>query len=102
MPHKYKIGDTLEIVTTPLTSNRVSGPCRVLARLPFEGHVIQYRVQSVNERNERIVSEADLRVTSTSIPADRAAGQRLFSVAIARREPDRSLQDRRYAGRKTT
>jgi hypothetical protein len=33
----------------------------VLARLPFEGNELQYRVQAVAERNQRIVSERDLR-----------------------------------------
>lgn len=85
MPHKYKVGEILEMAPAPRTSNRVGGACRVLARLPFEGHAIQYRVQSVNERNERIVSETDLKPTTASIPTDSATGQQPFSVAIVRR-----------------
>jgi nucleoid-associated protein YgaU len=61
MQHKYEVGAVLEMIPNLRMSNRPGGACEVLARLPFEGNELQYRVQAVAERNQRIVAERDLR-----------------------------------------
>lgn len=61
MKHQYKVGQLLELLPNRGASARRAGECKIVALLPYEGHVLQYRVQSVNESHQRIVSEADLR-----------------------------------------
>ncbi len=62
MTHKYQIGQILDMLPNRGSSSRHAGQCEVLRLLPFEGSVVQYRVQSVAETCQRIVSESDLRV----------------------------------------
>jgi hypothetical protein len=61
MQHKYQIGQIVDLISAPQHSNRPSGPCRILLRLPFERARLQYRVQSMAEKNQRVVFEEDLR-----------------------------------------
>jgi hypothetical protein len=61
MRHKYAVGQMVELISAPRLSNRPSGLCRILVRLPFEGPRLQYRVQSLAEQNQRVVNEDDLR-----------------------------------------
>lgn len=62
MTHKYKVGQILDLLPHRGSSSRQAGRCEVLRLLPYEGSVLQYRVQSVAETCQRIVSENDLRV----------------------------------------
>lgn len=62
MNHKYKIGQTLDLLPNRGSSSRRAGACKIVALLPYEGHAVQYRVQSTVESHQRIVSETDLRV----------------------------------------
>jgi hypothetical protein len=66
MTHKFAIGQVLDLLPNRGLSSRQSGECEVLRLLPFEGHSVQYRVQSLLEKHQRIVSEADLRVPAMS------------------------------------
>jgi hypothetical protein len=59
--HKYKIGQTLDLLPNRGSSTRKAGPCEIMALLPYEGHVVQYRVQAKAESHLRIVAESDLR-----------------------------------------
>lgn len=85
MQHRYLVGETVELISAPRQSNRPSGLCRILARLPYEGKRLQYRVQSLAEQNQRIVDEDDLRPASgPSIPVP-DKGDSVFSIAVSKR-----------------
>ncbi|KQX38292.1 hypothetical protein ASD04_11840 [Devosia sp. Root436] len=58
--HKYKIGQTLDLLPNRGSSNRRAGECQIVALLPYEGHAVQYKVQAKAETHLRIVSENDL------------------------------------------
>jgi hypothetical protein len=64
--HKYKIGQTLDLLPNRGSSTRKAGQCEIMALLPYEGHTVQYRVQAKAETHLRIVAESDLRVMSAS------------------------------------
>ncbi len=84
MSHRYKVGQMLELRSSPAFSNRPAGPCEVLACLPHDSGPVLYRVQSLNERNERVVDEIDL--TPSSAPrSTKSALQSAFSISIQRR-----------------
>jgi hypothetical protein len=69
--HKYHVGQLLDLLPNRGASSRKAGACRIVALLPYEGHVIQYRVQSTTESHQRIVSENDLKLaTSEAAPAE--------------------------------
>ncbi len=84
MPHKFKVGQTLELSSSPLHSNRPKGPCKILACLPYERGSAVYRVQCLNERNERVVEEIDLSPGSNTQSTD-AKRDSLMSIAIVNR-----------------
>lgn len=60
--HKYSVGQTLDLLPSHGSSSRRAGQCRIVSLLPFEGHMVQYKVQSTLESHQRIVSENDLRL----------------------------------------
>ena len=62
--HKYVVGQVLDLLPNRGASSRKAGECKVVALLPYEGHVIQYRVQSLSESHQRIVSENDLKLAA--------------------------------------
>jgi hypothetical protein len=62
--HKYKIGQTLDLLPNRGSSNRKAGECQIVALLPYEGHAVQYKVQAKAETHLRIVSENDLQASS--------------------------------------
>jgi len=70
MPHRFKVGQMLELSSSPLQSNRPRGPCKVLACLPKESGPVQYRVKSLGETNERVVDEIDLSPGANAEPVD--------------------------------
>ncbi|MFD1252596.1 hypothetical protein DEVEQU_03808 [Devosia equisanguinis] len=84
MPHIYTVGQILELRSAPRHSNRPSGPCEVLSCLPHDKGPVLYRVQSLNERNERVVEEVDLTPSSATKSAAAMAESR-FSIAVNRR-----------------
>lgn len=81
MRHKYEVGQMVDLISAPNLSNRPSGPCRIVLRLPFEGERLQYRVQSLAERNQRVVYEDDLRPCTDQAPGLKAKS--LFSSVRA-------------------
>lgn len=85
MSHIYKIGQLLELRSAPRLSNRPAGTCEVVACLPHESGPVLYRVQSLNERNERVVEEADLTPSTVSKADASAAEDSVFSIAVSRR-----------------
>lgn len=60
--HKYAVDQTLDLLPSHGSSTRRAAPCRIVALLPYEGRLVQYKVQSSLESYQRIVSENDLRV----------------------------------------
>jgi hypothetical protein len=84
MPHLYKVGQMLDLSAAPLHSNRPKGPCKVLACLPYDKGPALYRVQSLNERNERVVEEFDLS-PGTEASSTSAQDKGFVSIAITRR-----------------
>lgn len=87
MSHLYKVGQLLELRSAPRLSNRPAGTCEVVACLPHDKGPVLYRVQSLNERNERVVEETDL-VPSTAAKSALVAdeGERSsISIAVSRR-----------------
>ena len=82
--HLYKVGDMLALRSAPSHSNRPAGPCEVLACLPHDRGPLLYRVQSLNERNERVVAEADLSPSTEGRPMS-ADDEGIFSIAVASR-----------------
>lgn len=86
MSHLYKIGQLLELRSAPRLSNRPAGTCEVIACLPHEKGPVLYRVQSLNERNERVVEEADLlpsAVEKSEATSDEPSAG--LSIAVSRR-----------------
>ncbi|MET3927159.1 hypothetical protein [Devosia sp. 2618] len=63
--HKYKVGQTLDLLPNRGSSTRRAGECKIVALLPYEGHIIQYKVQALTESYQRIVSENDLQAPRT-------------------------------------
>jgi hypothetical protein len=63
--HKYKLGQTLDLLPSHGSSSRRAGECKIVALLPYEGHSVQYKVQSKMETHQRIVAETDLRLPHT-------------------------------------
>ena len=81
MPHKFKVGQMLELSSSPLHSTRPSGACKVLACLPYDKGPAIYRVKCVNENNERVVEELDLS-RGTAVPPAATKSDSLKSIAV--------------------
>ncbi|WP_374624931.1 hypothetical protein [Devosia sp.] len=84
MSHRYKVGQMLDLRSSPTFSNRPAGPCEVLACLPHDSGPVLYRVQSLNERNERVVDEIDL-TPSSATKSTPSALRSVFSISVQRR-----------------
>lgn len=84
MQHRFHVGQSLELSSAPWHSNRPKGPCKVLACLPHEHGTATYRVQCLNERNERVVEETDL-APGSDYPASQVEEDRPMSIAIVNR-----------------
>ncbi len=87
MSHLYKVGQLLELRSAPRLSNRPAGTCEVVACLPHEVGPVLYRVQSLSERNERVVEEADLIPSAAvkSAATEAVEEQGGISIAVSRR-----------------
>ena len=81
MPHKFKVGQMLELSSAPLRSNRPKGACKVLACLPYDNGPAIYRVKCVNENNERVVEEQDLS-RSSAAPSPSTNRDNIMSIAV--------------------
>jgi len=85
MRHKYAVGQIVDLIPSPRLSNRPSGPCEVLLRLPYEGHRLQYRVQSLAENNQRVVNEEDMRPSAAPADSARDAATHFARIPVLRR-----------------
>lgn len=84
MQHRFKVGDMLDMRTDLRRSNRPAGSCEVVTCLPHESGPLKYRVKSINERNERVMEEADLSPSSSTKAADQAH-ENNFTIAVHKR-----------------
>ncbi|WP_338719613.1 hypothetical protein [Devosia sp. XK-2] len=84
MPHRYKVGQMLELRSAPRHSNRPAGPCEVVSCLPHDKGPVLYRVKSWGESNERVVEEGDLSPSTVvkTVFSDTAS---VFNIAVSKR-----------------
>lgn len=60
MYHKYKVGQTVNIIPNRLDRQMPSGAYTVQRLLPIEGVDIRYRVRNTQDGHERVVLEGQL------------------------------------------
>ncbi|MBL8591997.1 MAG: hypothetical protein JNK01_04880 [Devosia sp.] len=84
MPHRYAVGQVLDMRSSPHTNTRPAGPCEVVFRLPHDHGPVLYRVRPLNEKIERVVAEADLFPSEETKPQNEDSAP-AFTVAINRR-----------------
>ncbi len=58
--HKYKVGQTVNLIPNRLDRHLPSGAYTVLRLLPIEGLDIRYRVKNARDGHERVVLEGQL------------------------------------------
>ncbi|MEQ9637589.1 MAG: hypothetical protein RLW68_16100 [Devosia marina] len=84
MPHRYKVGQMLELRSAPRHSNRPAGPCEVMSCLPHDKGPVLYRVKSWGESNERVVEEIDLSPSSV-VKTVFEDSESVFTIAVNKR-----------------
>ncbi|WP_297110248.1 hypothetical protein [uncultured Devosia sp.] len=84
MPHRYKVGQMLELRSAPRHSNRPAGPCEVMSCLPHDKGPVLYRVKSWGESNERVVEEIDLS-PSAAVKTVFEDAKKVFTIAVSKR-----------------
>ena len=60
MYHKFKVGQTVNVIPNRLDRHLPSGPYTVQRLLPIEGVDIRYRVRNAQDGHERVVLEGQL------------------------------------------
>jgi hypothetical protein len=58
--HKFKVGQSVNIIPNRLDRNLPSGAYTILRLLPIEGVDIRYRVRNTRDGHERVVLEGQL------------------------------------------
>jgi len=81
MQHRYKVGQMLDLRSSPRTSTRTAGPCEVIFCLPHDRGPVLYRVRSLGAAGERVVDEADLS-PSDAVKTVFAEGKTPFNIAV--------------------
>jgi hypothetical protein len=59
--HKFKIGQTVQLIPSVMNRGAVGREYKILRQLPETGGEFSYRVRSPSEPHERVVKENDLR-----------------------------------------
>lgn len=85
MSHRYRVGQILEMRSSPTVSNRVAGPVEVIFCLPHDRGPALYRVKPLDETGQRVVAEADLAPSSAAKPTIEDEARRPITIAITRR-----------------
>jgi ABC-type microcin C transport system duplicated ATPase subunit YejF len=57
--HKFKVGQTVEVVGASSAAKSL-GAFKILRLMPSERGVLQYRIKSVIDGHERMVTESEL------------------------------------------
>ncbi|HWU16479.1 MAG TPA: hypothetical protein VN155_02245 [Devosia sp.] len=84
MPHRYRVGQMLDLRSAPRHSNRPPGPCEVVFCLPHDKGPVFYRVKSWGEGYERVVDEVDL-LPSKAMKTVLTESQTVLSIAVSKR-----------------
>lgn len=85
MPHRYTTGQMLDLRSAPRHSNRPSGPCEVIFRLPHDKGPVLYRVKSLGESIERVVDEVDLSPSTATTRTVFSDAESIFDIAVNKR-----------------
>jgi hypothetical protein len=68
--HRFKVGQTVNLIPNRLERHVPGGAYTVQRLLPDEGRDLQYRVKNVQDGHERVVNEAQLRPSEALTPHD--------------------------------
>jgi hypothetical protein len=66
--HKFKVGQTVNLIANRLERHVPSGAYTIQRLLPIEGPELMYRVKHIGDGHERVVKEAQLRPGKTLTP----------------------------------
>jgi hypothetical protein len=56
---KFKVGQTVDLIPS-ISRYAANGHYQIISLRPADGEIPQYRIKSLNESHERIVTENDL------------------------------------------
>jgi len=56
---KFKVGQTVDLIPS-ISRSAANGHYQIISLRPADGEIPQYRIKSLNETHERIVTENDL------------------------------------------
>ena len=59
LSHKFKVGQTVDLIPS-ISRFAANGHYQIVSLRPADGEIPQYRIKSLNESHERIVTENDL------------------------------------------
>ena len=59
LSHKFKVGQTVDLIPS-ISRYAANGHYQIVSLRPADGEIPQYRIKSLNETHERIVTENDL------------------------------------------
>jgi hypothetical protein len=59
LPHKFKVGQTVDLVPS-MSRWAAGGHYEIVSLRPPDGETPQYRIKSKSESHERVVAESDL------------------------------------------
>jgi hypothetical protein len=59
LTHKFKVGQTVDLIPS-ISRFAANGHYQIVSLRPADGEIPQYRIKSLNETHERIVTENDL------------------------------------------
>lgn len=65
--HKFKIGQTVDLVPDRLNGNVPGGAYTIQRLLPVEGRVVQYRVKNARDGHERVVRESQISAQTSTV-----------------------------------
>lgn len=84
MTHSYRVGQILDLRSSPRNAKRPAGPCEVLFCLPHDRGPALYRIRSLSAEAEYVVEEMDLTPSAAVKPAV-TKGMGVISIAVTRR-----------------
>ena len=60
MPHKFRVGDNVQVIAGLLGRGDGGGVYQVVRLLPSDGDEQQYRIKSATEPHERVAKQSQL------------------------------------------
>ena len=58
--HRFRSGQRVQLIPTTLNKKAARGPYEVLRELPYDAGEFRYRITSINEGYDRVVTEDEL------------------------------------------